>query len=343
MGERMGEVAVEEADELEAVLEDTDSLAIVCHYQPDPDCLASAFALEWIATRNGVDDTAIFYQGHITHQEIRSFIGIFDIELHEIDETSLEEYDLVAFVDHSISGTEVEIPPAVTADVVIDNVEPPGESDAAFVDTRDEYGSTAAIMAEYVANESEDPPELVASALLFAIHRERLDDIRYPTRLDYQAALDLFPYADVDLIEEVYGSSLTPETLDAVGRAIHHRTMRGSVLVSSIGQTPDSGALPQAADYLLRLEGIRTVLVMGVVNGDLWLSARSFDPRIDIGMILHDAFSEFGTAGGHQDRAGGQLSLGIFADTDMDSAVINERLFEIVADRFFGALALEED
>ncbi|EFW90933.1 phosphoesterase RecJ domain protein [Haladaptatus paucihalophilus DX253] len=339
----MGEVAVGEAEELETVLEDTDSLAIVCHYQPDPDCLASAYALQWIAARNGVTNTDIFYQGHITHQEIRSFIGIFDISLQEIDDASLESYDIVAFVDHSISGTEVEIPPTVDADVVIDNVEPPGDPDASFVDTRPEYGSTAAILAEYVTNWDDDPPELVASALLFAIHRERLDDVRYPTRLDYRAALDLFPYADIDLIEEVYGSSLTPETLDAVGRAIHHRTMRGSVLVSSIGQTSDSGALPQAAEYLLRLEGIRTVLVMGVVNGDLWLSGRSFDPRIDIGMALNGAFSEFGTAGGHQDRAGGQLSLGIFADTDMDSPVINERLFQIVADRFFRTLALDED
>ena len=339
----MGEIAVGEPEELESTLEDAESLAIVCHYQPDPDCLASAYALEWIAMQNGVNDTDIFYQGHITHQEIRSFISIFDIELNEIDDTTFDEYDLVAFVDHSISGTKVRLPPSVSADVVIDSMESAGEPDASFVDTRAEYGSTAAILAEYVTSRDEKPSRLVASALLFAIHRERLDDIRYPTELDYRAALELFPYVDIDLIEEVYGSSLTPETLDAVGRAIHHRTMRGSVLVSSIGQTPDSGALPQAADYLLRLEGIRTVLVIGIVNGDLWLSARSFDPRIDIGAILNGAFSNFGTAGGHQDRAGGQVSLGIFADSDMDSPAINERLFDIVSERFFKALALEED
>lgn len=339
----MGEIAVGEPEELATTLEETESLAIVCHHQPDPDCLASAYALEWIATQNGVHDTDIFYQGHITHQEIRSFISIFDIELNEIDDTAFEEYDLVAFVDHSISGTKVEMPPTVSADVVIDNVESIAETEASFVDARPEYGSTAAILAEYVTNLNGKPPRLVASALLFAIHRERLDDIRYPTELDYRAALDLFPHADIDLIEEVYGSSLTPETLDAVGRAIHHRTLRGSVLVSSIGQTPDSGALPQAADYLLRLEGVRTVLVIGIVNGDLWLSGRSFDPRIDIGAVLNGAFADFGTAGGHQDRAGGQVSLGIFADSDMDSPAINERLFDIVSERFFKELALEED
>ncbi len=339
----MGEIAVGEPEALETILEKTESLAIVCHHQPDPDCLASAFALEWIATQNGVRDTDIFYQGLITHQEIRSFISIFDIELNEIDDATFEDYDLVAFVDHSISGTEVKLPLDVSADVVIDNMESSGETDAPFVDARPEYGSTAAILAEYVTGRDDEPSRLVASALLFAIHRERLDDIRYPTERDYQAALDLFPHADIDLVEEVYGSSLTPETLDAVGRAIHHRTMRGSVLVSSIGQTPDSGALPQAADYLLRLEGIRTVLVIGIVNGDLWLSARSFDPRIDIGTVLNGAFADFGTAGGHQDRAGGQVSLGIFADSDMDSPAINERLFNIVAERFFKELALEED
>ena len=340
----MGEIAVGEPEELESTLEDAESLAIVCHYQPDPDCLASAYALEWIATQNGVNDTDIFYQGHITHQEIRSFISIFDIELNEIDDTTFEEYDLVAFVDHSISGTKVRLPSSVSADVVIDNMESAGEPDASFVDTgqntaRRRQSSRSTSPAGTRNRPDWSPPRCCSPSTASDWTTSATRPNSTTERRSTCSRTSISTSSRRCTVRRSHPKRWTPW-----GRAIHHRTMRGSVLVSSIGQTPDSGALPQAADYLLRLEGIRTVLVIGIVNGDLWLSARSFDPRIDIGAILNGAFSDFGTAGGHQDRAGGQVSLGIFADSDMDSPAINERLFvDIVSERFFKALALEED
>ncbi|WP_227379875.1 DHH family phosphoesterase [Haladaptatus halobius] len=328
--------------ELQKQLADIDSVAIVCHYQPDPDCLASASAFQWIAEQSGVEEATIFYEGDITHQEVLSFINVFEIALERIREEDLKSYDCIALIDHSVSGTPIGLPDNVPVEFVIDTQEVGENTDVAFVDSRSDYGTTSTILTEYIDDQESTPSTLIMSALLFAIHHERLDHVRYPTLAEYKAATTLYPTADIDLIEEVYGSSLTPSTLDAIGRAINHREKQGSTLVSSIGRTTESGALPQAANYLLRLEGIRTVLVMGIVDGQLRLSAQSFDPRIDIGDVVEQAFGSFGSAGGHPDRAGGQLPLGIFAESSAADVAIEEQLFTVVANRFFGALNLDD-
>jgi nanoRNase/pAp phosphatase (c-di-AMP/oligoRNAs hydrolase) len=333
---------MEQPTKLQNRLENVDSVAIVCHYQPDPDCLASAVAFQWLAEQAGVERAVIFYEGNITHQEILSFINVFEITLERIREKALKSYDCVALIDHSVAGTQIELPDDVPVKFIIDTQEVEENTDVAFVDSRSDYGTTSTILTEYIEEQESTPSTLIISALLFAIHHERLDHVRYPTLAEYNAATTLYPAADIDLIEEVYGSSLTPSTLDATGRAIDHREKQGSTLVSSIGRTTESGALPQAADYLLRLEGIRTVLVMGIIDGQLRLSAQSFDPRINIGEVVEQAFGSFGSAGGHPDRAGGQLPLGIFAESSTADVAIEEQLFTVVANRFFGALNLDD-
>lgn len=333
---------MEQSTEVQNRLEKVDSIAIVCHYQPDPDCLASAATFQWIAEQVGVEQATIFYEGDITHQEILSFINVFEIALERIREKAFKSYDCVALIDHSVSGTQVDLPDDVSVEFIIDTQEVGEDTEAAFIDSRPDYGTTSTILTEYIDEQEVAPSTLIMSALLFAIHHERLDHVRYPTLAEYTAATALYPAADIDLIEEVYGSSLTPSTLDATGRAIENREKQGSTLVSSIGRSTESGALPQAADYLLRLEGVRTVLVMGIIDGQLLLSAQSFDPRINIGEVVEQAFGSFGSAGGHPDRAGGQLPLGIFADSSAADGAVEEQLFTVVANRFFGALNLDD-
>ncbi|TMT86751.1 bifunctional oligoribonuclease/PAP phosphatase NrnA [Haloterrigena sp. H1] len=329
------------AAELVSVLEATDSLAIVCHDNPDPDCLAGALALETIAYDHDVADVTIAYGGEISHQQNRAFVNLLDINLQTLAKTCLEEYDCLSFVDHSTPGANTEVPTSVVPDIVIDHH--PGEpAGATFVDVRTEYGATATIFVEYLCELEVDPTERLASALLFALHRERLDFVREPTRREYEAALAIYSDADLETLEQLYGSTFSPGTLDAIGQAITSRERRGSALVASVGMTGETDALPQAADYLLNLEGVDTVLVYGVVNDAIRLSGRSIDPRVNLGKTLQDGFNELGSVGGHHDMAGGRIELGLFADegddTDELLAFIGERLTR----RFFDSLHLDE-
>ena len=329
------------AAQLASVLDETDSLAIVCHDNPDPDCLASALALEAIAREHDVDEVTITYGGEISHQQNRAFVNMLNISLRTLSRTDIGEYDSVGFVDHTRPGANTEVPARVTPDVVVDHH--PGESaGATFEDVRTEYGATATIFVEYLCDLEVGLTTRLASALLFALHRERLDFVREPTRREYEAALAVYPDADLETLEQLYGSAFTPGTLDAIGRAIASRERRGSSLVASVGKTSETDALPQAADYLLNLEGVDTVLAYGIVGDAIRLSGRSIDPRVNMGETLVAAFDELGAVGGHHDMAGGRIELGLFADEEDDAAELLEFVGSRLTRRFFDALNLDD-
>ncbi|MFC4247825.1 DHH family phosphoesterase [Natribaculum luteum] len=196
-------------------------------------------------------------------------------------------------------------------------------------------------MIEYLEELDLEPSSRLASALLFALHRERLDYVNNPTLKEYHAATFVYPYADTELLDQLYGSAYSPATIDAISKAIQKREIRGSSLVTCIGRTTEGDALPQAADYLLNLEGVDTVLVEGIVDDAVRMSARSNDPRVDIGAVLNRAFDDVGSAGGHSDMASAQLPLGIFADNVDGDDVLLELLFDDISRRFFDALNLD--
>lgn len=297
-------------------LGDADSLAIVCHDTPDPDCIASALALEIVASVAEVARTEILHGGNITHQQNRAFVNVLDIEMRDVSEVDLEAYDSVAFVDHSRPGSNTQADPNVAVDIVVDHHSSDDPVDAPFADVREVYGATSSILVEYLTELGVDVPTKPASALLFALHRERLDYMRSPTRHEYGAAHRVFPRSDLDLIRRMYDSEFTPTTLDAIGEAIRGREIRGSSLVTSVGRTTERDTLAQAADYLLNLEGVDTVLVSGVVDETLYLSARSIDSRIRIGNALRESFADIGQVGGHRDMAGASVPLDLFSETD---------------------------
>ena len=325
---------------LAGILDGAESLAIVCHDDPDPDCLASALALEAIADARGVEEVTILYGGEISHQQNRAFVKDLAIDAVRGDEFSIEAVDCVAFVDHSRRGGNSTVPRSVEPDVVVDHH--PGETvPATFTDVRVDYGATATIFVEYLMELDIELTTRLASALLFALHRERLDFVREPTRREYEAALAVYPDADLPTLERLYGSAFTPETIDAIAHAITTRERQGAALVASAGRTTESDALPQAADYLLNLEGIDTDLVYGIVDEYVRLSARTIDPNVHVGRALVEAYADLGSVGGHHDMAGGRIPLDVLTEgrSDYGFDTPQNTIARALKPRFFDAIS----
>lgn len=333
---------MDRATELASFLEGTSDLTVVCHDNPDPDCLASALALRCIADSIGVEEITIAYGGEISHQQNRAFVNALELDLAHVEGIDVEDVACLAFVDHSQPGANTVIPASIEPDVVVDH-HPGPAVDAPFTDVRVEYGATATIFVEYLRDLEVIMTERLSTALLFALHRERLDYVRDPTEREYEAALSVFPDADLEEIHQLYGTAFTPATLDAIGRAITTRERRGSSIAANVGLTAETDALPQAADYLLNLEGVDTVLAYGVVGGTIRLSARSIDPRVNVGETLRTAFGDFGTVGGHYDMAGGRIELGLFGDDAGDEKTLLAFVSRRITTRFFRSLNLEDE
>ncbi|NUE03550.1 bifunctional oligoribonuclease/PAP phosphatase NrnA [Halorubraceae archaeon YAN] len=324
------------------LLGENSEINIVCHNNPDPDCLASALALGRISAAADIDEHHIYYSGDISHQQNRTFVNLLDIDLKPFEVTmvtDLQPGSLLAFVDHSIPGRNNQVPPDTPVDIVIDH-HPAEDINARFVDHRIEVGAAATILTEYVRVLDIDIDAELATALLFAIRSDTLDFLRGATSAEYDAAGYLHDHADQDMVRQISSPSVTGGTIDAISTAINNRWTSGSVLISHVGRTTERDSLPQAVDYLVRLEGVETAIVFGLVDDSIHICARSPDPRVHAGDVLHEAFKDVGSGGGHHDSAGGEITLGIFADYTSNDEQLLSMVEQVITARLVAELNL---
>jgi len=323
------------------VLRDIDGhLAVVMHDNPDPDAIASAVALGDLAERAGCT-VSLCYHGDISHQENRAFVNLLEFDLVNLDtepDDALEAYDGFALVDHSRPGVNDQLPEDLPIDIVIDHHPPRLPVEARYVDLRSGVGATSTLLVDYFQRLDIEIPEPIATGLLFGIRVDTREFRREVSVDDFQAAAALVSRADMEALQRIEDPSVSGETLAIIGRAIANREEEGSVLLSCVGQVADRDALAQAADQLLDLEGIHATMVYGVRDGTIYASARARGAGIDLGEAVRDAFGQIGSAGGHADMAGAQITLGVLDSVDDREESLHSIVSSVVNDRFLDAV-----
>jgi len=324
--------------QLQRVLRDVDHLAIVTHDNPDPDAIASAVALARLAERADCE-VEVCYYGDITHQENRAFVNLLGFDLRNLaPEADLSGFDGFALVDHSRPGVNDGLPTDLDVDVVIDHHPPRAPIEGRYVDLRSDVGATSTLLVDYLEHFGVEPTEAVATGLLFGIRVDTKEFTREVSPADFEAAASLFPHADADTLRQIESPSMSTETLQIIANAIGNRRREGSVLLSCVGRIGDRDALAQAAERLLELEDVVTTVVYGVMDGDIYVSARARGTDVDLGETLRDAFGRIGSAGGHADMAGAQVELGVLESVEDRDESLMEIVEAVVSERFLEAL-----
>ncbi|AKB73981.1 Kef-type K+ transport systems (NAD-binding component fused to domain related to exopolyphosphatase) [Methanosarcina lacustris Z-7289] len=313
-------------------------LAIVIHDNPDPDAISSGLALKEIAKSLGIEAN-ILYHGRIGHQENKAFVNLLGIDLGKMEEHDPKDFDEIALIDCSIPGVNNMVPPNSYVGIVIDH-HPPGETEikADYIDIRPNFGATATIMTKYLQQLNINISKTLATALLYGIRTDTQDFKRKTDPADLSAASYLYPLSNHGILDQLEQPSMAIETLEVLGEAIRNRQVIGSYLLSNVGNIRDRDTLPQAADYLLSLEGISTTVVFGVTDERIYISGRSNDIRVNLGEIMRQAFGE--DAGGHANAAGAQIPLGVFSATK-DRQTLLRLVNEAVVKRFLSAVGVE--
>ncbi len=319
-------------------------IGIVVHDNPDPDAIGGALALKDMAESVG-KPADIFYFGPIGHQETRAFVNLLSVPLRQITGAALPEYDVLALIDCNTPGRNNSLPPSTHVNIIIDHHAPREENGAMtadFVDIRPDVGATSTIMTRYVQELDFEISSNLATALLYGIRTDTSEFKRNTSAVDLTSAAFLHSFAEQDLLAQIETPSMSLETMDVLGEAIRNKKIEGSYLISDVGFIHDRDTLPQAADHLLKLEGINTVLVFGMTEDKIHLSARSKDIRMNIGEVIQRAFGDIGSAGGHQRMAAAQIPLGIFMGIK-DKATLLKLTDEAITRRFLAAVGVEEE
>jgi nanoRNase/pAp phosphatase (c-di-AMP/oligoRNAs hydrolase) len=362
------------ADLLSTLRRTEPPLAVVAHDNPDPDAIASALALARLAESVGLS-AAPGPSGSVSPQENRAFVNLLDVSLASLEGADLDDYGGIALVDHSRPGVNDSLPPETPVDVVIDHHPPGGPVEGRFVDVRPDAGATSSMLVGYLRRLGSDDRGNgngngngggtgtgtgsgsgsgsgvvsgadggwvdggLATALLFGIRVDTRGFTREMSPLDFEAAGELAPRADWDLLDRIGAPSVTAGTLETVGRAISRRDVHGSALSACVGEITDRDALAQAADLLLGMEGVRIALVYGYVDGVIYCSGRARGTDVDLGEVLRRALDRIGSAGGHADMAGAQVPMGILKGIDRGDERLADVVRDVISARFHAALA----
>jgi nanoRNase/pAp phosphatase (c-di-AMP/oligoRNAs hydrolase) len=92
-----------------------------------------------------------------------------------------------------------------------------------------------------------------------------------------------------------------------VNSALESAQIFGDVLVFDLQQVDHPEIVAEMADFLLRAEGVETVLGSGEYADEGILSLRSSDQSVNAGHLIQAVTAGFGSAGGHGQIAGGQI------------------------------------
>ncbi len=91
--------------------------------------------------------------------------------------------------------------------------------------------------------------------------------------------------------------------------ALHAARVYDSLIMADFGPMGRPDMAAEMADLLLRLQGMRWAICMGVYKGNLILAVRSQSRRVGAGQLVQAIVGHEGTAGGHGTMAGGHVAL----------------------------------
>ena len=296
------------SDEMLEWLRGKGKTIIIIHDNPDPDCLASALALRHLLAMKLSRDAVIAFSGMIGRSENLAMAKELEITLMPLEMVDLDEFSAVCMLDTQPGTGNNSLPPGCRVDIVIDH-HPMREASAMcrWVDIRDDYGVTATILYEYLLAQNITIGTKLATALFYAIKSETQDLGREANQPDRDAYLRLFPVANKRLLYEITQPKLPVEHFRTIHRGVENATIYGKLLVVNLQAICFPEVVAEMADYLIRLEGIETVLSMGHYNDGVILSIRTTSHLLNAGEISRRLVAGRGTAGGHGMMAGGRL------------------------------------
>lgn len=306
---------------------DVSKTAIFLGHGVDPDGLASQAVLGAIIDLLGGRAYA-FYRGSFNRPQNITMRQVLGLRPHHESEFNPDDgYTCIISVD----GPGNACP--VTPDFIIDhheqNVEPKVAADVRFV------GATASIMWEYAMEAGlsfdDEAGARLATALAIGIKTDTKDStVDTACHLDYEAQAYCLSKKDNELYKRIlkFPKPLYYNDLFVVGW--NNKVIEGSVLVTGLGIIPESrgGVISDLAEQFSEVDGIRTTVVVAMVNGCIDISVRSTNSSLDVNEFVQKAF---GVGGGKVGAGRAKIPVSLFENLpEKLSHELWSTIFEVV-------------
>lgn len=295
---------------LQARKRELSPLLILPHDYPDPDALAAAYALYYLAKQKFDIESRIAYRGIIGRTENRAMVSLLKIPIHRLHKTDLKRYKQVALVDTQPNFRNNPWPGNRRATIVIDQHTPNNGplADLTVVDTG--CGATCVILAQALLQAGLDLPMKLATALAYGILSDTQDLYRAGRPDVVRTYLDVLHHSDMKLLARIQNPPRTKSFFVTLGRCIREAEKYRQLVVAHLGEVKNPDLVAQMADFLLTYDQVNWSFCTGRYKGRLHVSLRTNRQDVQAGEILRDIFEKRNQAGGHQTIAGGSLPIG---------------------------------
>jgi len=310
------------------------ALVILPHDNPDPDALASAAAIKYLAATLAKKESHIVLGGIVGRAENRAMLTYLNITLVPVGEVHFGGDTQVVLVDTQPGRSNNSLPEGIVPAGVIDHHPAYGRYDRIpFVDLREEYGATSSIVTEYLEESKLVPEAKIATALFYGITAETQDLGREATAADIEAAHFLYPYTNKRRLAKIENARVPREYFRVFREGIERATLYDRVVVSMLGEVQYPDMVAELADFLLRLDQVEWAAAIGTFGTCLHVSIRTTDREQNAGDLLQRVLGSR-SAGGHDMIAGGRIAVG-------EDPAAHERAAAMVRDRLLSAIGVD--
>jgi len=313
-----------------SVLDRPGRLIILPHDNPDPDALASAAALRYLAKSLAGKEAAIGLGGYVGRAENRAMVRYLNIPLVPVADLPLRARDaLIALVDTQPGRQNNSLPDGVKPSIVIDH-HPQYSTfkEVPFADMRDGYGATSTILTEYLMGSRLPVETKIATALFYGIMAETQDLGREASQPDMMATHFLYPHTNKRRLSKIENARVPREYFAGFRAAIDSAVIYDRAIVSILGVIRYPDLVAEMADFLLRLDQVEWAAAIGKYEDYLYVSLRTTHRDVNAGDLLQRVLGS-DHAGGHDMIAGGRLALN-GADWENAAAGVRSRLVAAV-------------
>ena len=249
------------------------NILIIIKGSPDPDAIASSFAISALCRKLGVSSTIVSFK-KVSLPENRSFIATLDIPVRfSPDHPDFRHFDAYIVTDFQ-SPAAHEIAGDLPCAVFIDHHEHDGEEAQADFSLRNtDAGSTSTIIALLLKEMGGglEPSDMipVSTALLYGIYTDT-DKYSHAGKLDYEALDYLSGFSDHDAFNKISSTPLSRETLGLLKTAIRVKVAHKDWLIAGLGYVSANNrdSIAVIADFLLKREKYQTVIVFAVIESE---------------------------------------------------------------------------
>ena len=311
------------------LLSSREKVGILVQPDPDPDGIASAYALRFLLGRKRTTAPLISF-GEVQRPENQALCDAIGIEVRVITPEEINEFDGLVLVDvqPNVFG---DSPPErlKSVDVVIDHHPERTGYESTIRDIRTSYGATSTIFTEYLrATKTEISPKL-ATALLYGIKSDTQYLGRETSVRDMHSFAYLHDSHSPALLRRIERPALPIDGLKALGRALARAEIRDGIHILVLGRVRED-VIPQVADMALQAEGAEWSVAVGTVGRNLVFSVRNVGYVRAAGEVVRAVVEGLGVGGGHRSMAKGIIPIKAFRKTygRADRAQVRSALFD---------------